>query len=268
MARFIATGSTDPVYYVVTTDPHTHGDVFRFMGGGRAMQDIVNLMDDLGTGIDENRDAVFLLTDIMQMPAILRCYPGAFGTSFSPPEVQPPVLALAVSVSSLRAGHHCSSRPEGPGLLARYFAGPDWDCPVVQQRIEDWWLRVTLGVERFGSVEWSGSLRLPVSGVYRFQLTGGTGVAEARIGEHTQLSAGDIEAATLSSGVYPIDIRCRYSRPGDYCWLRWAPPGGDFGAIPSQFLEPRAVVADATGSDAAHGTPNPSASAPGDGKHG
>jgi hypothetical protein len=241
MARLVGASSPVATYQLVSLWPHTGDEIFKLFGQGRLMRDVPALMDSLGTDVDPTRDAMFVLDSGMTAAAaaIRRCYPGAMLWSAPSPPGARPVLGLFVPRDAVAAGRNCAVPPQGPGLLARYFKGSDWDGAVYRERIEDWPVRAMTAEDatRFGSVEWSGFLRLPVPGMYRFQLVAENATGTAAIGDQVQLENSQIAGSSFAAGQSPVRLRCR-PRPGGFCWLRWAPPGGDYGAIAPEFLTP------------------------------
>jgi 4-amino-4-deoxy-L-arabinose transferase-like glycosyltransferase len=241
MARLVGASSQVATYELVTLGPVTGNEIFKLLGQGRVMRDVPALMDSLGMDVDPTRDAMFVLDSGMTAAAaaIRRCYPGAVLWSGPFPPGTQPVLGLFIPRDAVVAGRNCTVPPQGPGLLARYFKGAEWDGAVYRERIEDWPFRwVTReDAEQFRSVEWSGFLRLPVPGMYRFELVAQDAAGTATIGDRVQLENSQAAGASFGVGQFPLRWRCQ-PRLGGFCWLRWAPPGGDYGAIPPEFLTP------------------------------
>lgn len=241
MARLIGAGGPEPIYYVVSSQALTGWEVFRFLADGRTIRDVPSLVDALGRTIDASRPAVFVLDPSMAnaTTAIRRCYPAALWWSGPYPPGPQPVLALYVPAEAVAAGRNCEASAEGPGLRARYYRGAHWDGDVVLERVEDWpvcWITQAEAAQ-FGSVEWDGWLRVPVSGTYRFQLQAKPAEATASVGAQMQLAAGESGQTVLSPGNYSMRLRCTV-KPGSSCWLRWAAPMSGFDIIPPQFLRP------------------------------
>jgi hypothetical protein len=242
MARFIGGGAREPAYYLVAPFPCADYQVLRFLTPGKQVRDVPNVMEDLGRTIDTHRDAVFVLhPDLADAAiAIRRCYPSAGLAHESSGISESPVLALVVSAAAVAAGRNCEAPGDGPGLRARYFSGIAWDGDLRLEQTEDWPLRFVYDVQSIGSAEWSGQLQIPVGGLYRFQLyTEPAAVAQAEIDGVGALVNGDMRDATLEAGSYPLTIRCSPARADSFCWLRWRPPAGAWGAIPPQFLWPQ-----------------------------
>jgi 4-amino-4-deoxy-L-arabinose transferase-like glycosyltransferase len=241
MARLIGASSPAATYQLVSLWPHAADEVFKLFGQGRLMRDVPALMDSLGTDVDPKRNAVFVLDSGMTaaVTAIRRCYPGAIPWAAPSPPGARLVLGLFVSRDAVAAGRNCTVPPQGPGLLARYFKGSEWDGAVYRERIEDWPVRAMTAEDatHFGSVEWSGFLRFPVAAMYRFHLMAGNATGTATIGDLLQLESNDVKGAFFDVGQSLVRLRCR-PRPGGFCWLRWAPPGADYGAIPPEFFTP------------------------------
>jgi 4-amino-4-deoxy-L-arabinose transferase-like glycosyltransferase len=247
MARLIGAGGTAPIYYLVASGSMASFPPLQLLSSGRSVRDVASLMDTLGTEIEPKRDAVFVLDPGMAAAAtaIRRCYPGAMPISGPYPPGPQPVLGWSVSQPAIAAGRNCAVAPDGPGLRARYFSDENWDGELRRERVEDWpvhWI-TTEEAKRFRSIEWSGWLRLPISGEYRFQfLTGGTR-GSASVGEQLHIDPEANAGARFDEGRYPVRLRCQ-TRPGALCWLRWAPPGGEFDAIPSELFSPGATIGD------------------------
>lgn len=240
MARFIAAGTPEPVYYVVSSRSLVRSEVFRFLGRGREMRDVPSLIDALGRTIDPSRPAMFVIDPPMTeaATAIRRCYPGAMPWSGPYSAGSQPLLALYVGVEALAAGRDCAMPDNGSGLRARYFRGPQWDEEVAMERLEDWPIRWMTqdDTAQFRSVEWTGSVWVPVAGPYRFHLLAEAAEGSADVGEHLRVGM-DGTPVQLNAGVYRLRVRCT-AKPGSLCWLRWAPPGSDFQIIPPEFLRP------------------------------
>lgn len=246
MARLIEAGDREAAYYLVTaTESYAGHELFRFLADGRTVRDLPNPMDSLGATVDDTRTAVFVFPPGMAaaMGVIQRCYPGA-RLLHEPVPGPAPVLALWVSADAVRAGRGCAAPDRGPGLRAVYFSGDSWDGPVRRERLEDWPLprRQDPG-DDFGSVEWTGFLRLPVPGEYRFQWLLGGGDrdptrGEVVIGSAVRLGAQGDASGEFAAGLYPLRLRCRPGARQGYCWLRWQPPGGWLEAVPPQFFVP------------------------------
>jgi hypothetical protein len=241
IGRLIGRGDPDTVYYIVAGLPIADLPMTRFLGPGRQIRDSLSLMDDLGQTIDPHHNAMFVLDPQLTdaAAAIRRCYPSA--EHLHEPSGAPalPVIALHVSADAVAAGRNCTASPLGPGLRARYFSGAQWDGTVRLDRVEDWPLCFRHDPAAFGSVEWSGRVRVPVAGTYGFQLyTSADAVAEAHIDGLDTLRNDETHAARLAAGAYPLTIRCRLPAADSFCWLRWRPPAGEIVAIPTQFLQP------------------------------
>jgi hypothetical protein len=240
MARFIGAGPAAPIYYLLTAAPTASYPPLRFITPGKTLRDVPNLMDSLGTEIDATRDAVFVLDPALAdaAHAIRRCYPSATLLHEPSGSRAEPVIALAVPQALIGASRNCTAPPQGPGLRARYFTAPNWDGAPVIDRIEDWPLRFHQDLGRYQSIEWSGSLRIPVTGDYRFQLHGFGDAGEVRLGAIVNVSLNIIGGAHLEAGTYPLTIRCRFNHPDNFCALHWQPPGGGLAVIPPEFLLP------------------------------
>jgi hypothetical protein len=217
----------------------TDHPLFQFVADGRNARDVPSLMDTLGRQVDIARPAVFVLSNWMSgaAAAIQRCYPGAARYHAASGDRRDPILAFGITTDGLAAGRGCSAPGSGPGLLARHFRGANWDDEIVQQRVEDWPFRYEHDVTSYKSVAWSGWLVAPVRGTYQFQLLTDTAYGEAHVA-HLRVRGGEQGRTRLEAGRHPVVIRCRPERREAGCWLRWAPPGAGFRAIPTQFLSP------------------------------
>jgi hypothetical protein len=235
MARTIGRGAVDAVYHIVDGEPRAGHFAVELLAGKRELHDVTSLMDTLGRGIDESRPAVFVLSSEMAaaLEAIRRCYPSAALNALAGgPE--PPVVTLSVSSAGVQSGRDCAVAEDGSGLLARYSGGR------AAERLEDWPVRFWRTQEPFSSVEWTGSLLIPVAGTYGFQLLTGDGTGSAAIGSKIRLNGNQSGEESFSAGMHDLRIGCE---PGatqvGYCYLRWRPPGtGDYETIAPQFFLP------------------------------
>ncbi|GAB4433352.1 MAG: hypothetical protein Kow0031_14910 [Anaerolineae bacterium] len=130
------------------------------------------------------------------------------------------------------------------GLLGSYYANPNWEGQPAFQRIDpflDTYFHL-IPLERPYSVEWTGAMVAPQSGVYRLGLRA---VQEAELWLDDALlvqtfAPNELAEAgvTLEAGVHPLRIRYRDTVDRSRIHLTWQPPGGSFEAIPSQYLWP------------------------------
>lgn len=167
--------------------------------------------------------------------------PGSTFTTISNALVSPAVLIAKTSVAPLRTEH---------GLVAEYFANPDFAGPPVVSRIEP---RVYLQREMEDpelesrlpkngySVRWKGTLRAPYSGEYRLGLVR-VRCEECKAGDHARLFLNDkqiLDAASQSSATkepqvvaaqlregqgYRVRIEYTQHRGGVGVQLVWIPP--------------------------------------------
>lgn len=130
------------------------------------------------------------------------------------------------------------------GLLGTFYANNDWAGQPAFQRIDpflDTYFHL-IPLNRPYTIEWTGSLVAPQSGLYRLGLRA---VQEAELYLDGQLlitTAGPnlyTEAALpLEVGIHDILIRYRDSADRSRIHLTWAPPNGTLEPIPSQYLWP------------------------------
>lgn len=132
----------------------------------------------------------------------------------------------------------------GHGLLGRYFGNGEWTPPEVMSRIDarfDRYVHV-IPLPRPYTVEWTGKVAAPVSGMYRFGLESidesmlwidDALVVEARL-PNTYVE-GEVE---LAQGLH--DIRIRHADRTDHTHVNvfWQLPGGARQIIPAEALYP------------------------------
>jgi hypothetical protein len=247
MARLVEAGSPTAQYYLVTPAPLAQDPMLRQRAGTKSIRDVASVMDTLGVDPEHGREAVFIFAPSLVEAAfaVRRCYPGArLLVQPSAKEVET-VIALAVAPQAVDAGRNCTLIEPVHGLRARYFKGADWNGPVSMARVEDWPVRFRHDLERYQSIEWTGTLEIPAAGTHQFQLWSRNARGSAAIGAQVSVEAGTPAVASLAAGIYPLRIRCKPQSTDGACWLRWAPPGGQLQAIPSVLLRP----ADATTED-------------------
>ena len=132
----------------------------------------------------------------------------------------------------------------GHGLLGRYYANPNWQGEPVMERIDpvlNVYFHLT-PLPRPYSVEWTGVLDVPYSGVYTLGLRS---VDEARLYLDRQLV---VEATTpneyvenfvtLEPGTHNLRITYQDLTGRSRIHLYWTRPGGEKEIIPTQFLWP------------------------------
>lgn len=242
VARFIAAGPRDATYYLVGPEPLANDHILRFVTDGHTVHDVPSLVDALETGPDPGREAFFLIHfEMRSAAAIVRsCFPDATVVVVPGEAVANSLIAVRVPPSSRAA----CDLPANGGLLARYYGGGEWSGPVELERVERWPVRwgATAHDEPVRSVEWSGVLRIPAAGEYRFQLVNlNNAVGSATIGEAISLdSTHTLAASDFAAGGHPLRVRCRLG-PAQVCWLRLARPGGDFNSLPPNWLSPAAT---------------------------
>lgn len=137
------------------------------------------------------------------------------------------------------------SRPvTNHGLLGTFYANDNWAGQPALQRIDpflDTYFHL-IPLKRPYTVEWTGVLVAPQSGVYRLGLRA---VQEAELfldGESLiRTSAPDVRteaAITLEAGRHDVRVKFRDTVDRSRIHLTWMPPNGRFEAIPSQYLWP------------------------------
>ena len=145
------------------------------------------------------------------------------------------------------------------GLAGRFYSGPNWQGPVVAQRIDPVmeFLSTPESVEGRPSPaspagafsgDWTARLSVPSGGVYRFQANVISGLAEVSVDDQqvarTSLAPPEQAAsaegsAALTAGDHLLRFRYAYREgPTSRAWLYWAPPGQEMGAIPNYLLTP------------------------------
>lgn len=132
----------------------------------------------------------------------------------------------------------------GNGLLGRYFANDAWRAPEAFSRIDPMlslYFHV-IPLPRPYTVEWSGKLAIPASGVYYFGLES---IDESQLWIDEQpvvaATAPNVYAegmVTLDEGLH--DIRIRYADRTDHSHINfyWTPPGGGRQIVPPEVLFP------------------------------
>ena len=152
-----------------------------------------------------------------------------------------------VQLPTLKASYCRPARGEGFGLLGEYFNNPDLaGAPVVERmehRIDYWWFGAgpVAGVKDYLSIRWSGTLTVPTSGRYTFQIShsahltlrlqdqvlidsqGAIGLGATRVQEARAV-------VMLESGkAYPIRVELTQNGPADMTHARLS-----FAATPEQ----------------------------------
>jgi len=251
MARFVQAGSPAAIYYTVGFRPASRDMVFQLIAYGRTVRDVSSLTDALCGQLDHAHDAVFVLDPVVADAAarqIRRHYPMAVAVK-NPFSSNAPILALTLPAGAAAAPAECEARAaEGPGLLARYYRGANWDGAVILERIEEWPFRWQAAdqVERVGSIEWVGRLTVPNSGDYAFELIADVSTGSLSIGTQVALERGGSTTAHLEPGTYPLRLRCRPNLEG-LCTVRWTPPGEPMQWIAPELLRPPADAGHAPG---------------------
>lgn len=130
------------------------------------------------------------------------------------------------------------------GLLGTFYANDRWEGQPAFQRVDpflDTYFHFT-PLNRPYSVEWTGALDAPQSGLYHLGLRA---VTQAQLYLNDQLlvatTAPDqyVDApVTLEAGLHNIRIRYKDTTDRSRIHLMWTTPTGDFGPIPSQNLWP------------------------------
>jgi streptogramin lyase len=132
----------------------------------------------------------------------------------------------------------------GNGLLGRYFANDAWREPETLARIDPMlslYFHV-IPLPRPYTVEWSGKIAIPVSGVYAFGLES-IDESQLWIDEQPVVAATTPNsyaegAVELEQGLH--DIRLRYADHSDHSHINfyWMPPGGERQVVPPEVLFP------------------------------
>lgn len=132
------------------------------------------------------------------------------------------------------------------GLVQRFFDRPNgWGEPDAQdavQQIDFEWIEVP-GDSRHFSMEWSGTLHVPFSGVYAFTARSQDRARIEIDGQEVLNVAGQArQSATarlyLSSG--PHRLLVAYSDETGYSFMQlyWQPPNGEMEILPVEYLSP------------------------------
>jgi len=135
----------------------------------------------------------------------------------------------------------------GYGLLGKYYSNPDWQGPPEMERIDpviDVYFHLT-PLPRPYSVEWTGTLSVPESGIYHLGLRSvdearlyldGQPVVEAMVPDEYIEAPIDLEAG-------PHDLRITYQdlTGRSRIHLYWTRPNGERKIIPGPYLWPGQV---------------------------
>ncbi len=130
------------------------------------------------------------------------------------------------------------------GLLGRYFPNNDWSGPPALERIDPFLNSYfhLIPLQRPYTVEWSGSLVAPQSGVYRLGLRA---VQEASLFINGQPLLATVEPdryteapLTLAAGRHELRLLYRDSTDRSRIHLLWTPPDGQTEPVPSDYLWP------------------------------
>ena len=161
--------------------------------------------------------------------------PGQFSLAWRPPdrdwEVIPPSALYVPPVTA-------------NGLLGRYFPNAEWTAPAAFSRIDPdlrLYFHIT-PLPRPYTVEWTGKIAIPQTGLYAFGLESIDASALWIDGEPVvaaETSNQYAEGATqLEAGLH--DIRVRFADATDHTHINvyWLPPGGSRQIIPPAVLFP------------------------------
>jgi 4-amino-4-deoxy-L-arabinose transferase-like glycosyltransferase len=130
------------------------------------------------------------------------------------------------------------------GLLGKYYASPNWQGAPALERIDptlNLYFHLT-PLPRPYSVEWTGTLNVPQSGIYELGLRA---VDQARLYLDGQLAVDasapdELTLALLELAAGPHDLRITYQdlTGRSRIHLYWTRPGGEREIIPSSYLWP------------------------------
>jgi DNA-binding beta-propeller fold protein YncE/4-amino-4-deoxy-L-arabinose transferase-like glycosyltransferase len=133
----------------------------------------------------------------------------------------------------------------GNGLVGKYYANPDWQGDPTMERIDpilNAYFHLT-PLPRPYSVEWTGILDVPESGIYRLGLNA---VDQAqlyldgqRVVETTAPDAYTEELLGLKAGPHDLRITFQDLTGRSRIHLYWTRPNGEHEIIPSAYLRPR-----------------------------
>jgi hypothetical protein len=248
LSRTIAAKDSAAAYYLVSYG--TSEDVRRrLIVGDRVVRDVPSLSKLLRDGFPPEiargeREVMLVLHPGLASAesAIRRCYPAA--VPYVAEERRNPVLGLMIPPAAMAAGRECALRNGAErGLRARYYRGADFTGEVVREVIEDWpmrWIDAP-SAAAFGSVEWTGSLKIPVAGKHSFYLLTSGGNLSASVGP-ISVKAGEAATAELTARSYPVVLRMSATLGAVY-WLSWTPPGGSPQSIPPELFSPELIDA-------------------------
>jgi sugar lactone lactonase YvrE len=130
------------------------------------------------------------------------------------------------------------------GLLGSYYPNDRWQGQPALQRIDpflDTYFHFT-PLPRPYTVEWTGSLDVPQSGLYRLGLRAVQGAQlylDGSLLVTTFAPNENVDAiVTLEAGLHELKVRYKDNTDGSRIHLYWMPPTGEFEPIPSQNLWP------------------------------
>ncbi len=197
---------------------------------------------------DTGQDAVFLLDLDYQylMDYFHAFYPHARGEVVKDRLGRPLYFRVIIPAGDIAAA--AGKSYEGGGLLGRYFYGESWQGEPFLTRIDPFLLYAWPENEPISgpfSVTWTGELRAPDDGAYRFRLEADDGVrfwVDGRVaGEAMVPDQPNTVAVTLDLTAGPHPIRIDYFQRGGGKTMRfyWTPPGQPEQPVGPPFLIPR-----------------------------
>ena len=156
--------------------------------------------------------------------------------------------APAVDPAAAHRAQLCSpSNPTGVGLRGEYFAAADLTGPVLLSRVDavldldaglDW--PVDRSSRRPKSARWTGWIKVPFAGRYRFDAEPATAVVTVGVTRVQGPGVGPAVALDLEPGrFYPVEVvvaRLPDARSTDRIALRWTAPHGARYVIPRNLL--------------------------------
>jgi PA14 domain len=148
--------------------------------------------------------------------------------------------------AEVRASLCSSANPAGTGLLGIYYEKSQWSGRVAHSRIDatinissrlDWPEQSGHAIP--GSVRWSGWVRAPLTGNYRFHTNNPSAVI--RISNVVVADANSVSSALtpMAAGrFYPISIDWAQAGKSGLIRLEWTPPHGARYSVPQALLYP------------------------------
>jgi streptogramin lyase len=129
------------------------------------------------------------------------------------------------------------------GLLARYYSNTNWTGPAAVEEIDPFvsYYFQEAPVPLPFTVEWSGQIAAPISGVYGFNSTSIDG-SQVFIDDKLVVNSGSNSPApgslTLDAGFHSVRVRLDAHSGHNHIEFLWQPPGRPWDVVPATFLLP------------------------------